>query len=44
MAALSEGELSVKVVQLALGDPGGAKCAGTRSASAAGVMALSVFF
>ena len=44
VAALSEWELSVKVVQLALRDPGGAKCAGTRSASAAGVMALSESF
>ena len=29
---------------LARRDPGGIKCAGTRTASAAGVMALSVFF
>ena len=29
---------------LACGDPGGAKCAGTRTASAAGVMALSESF
>ena len=29
---------------LACGDPGGIKCAGTRTASASGVMALSVFF
>ena len=29
---------------LACGDPGGAKCAGTRTASTAGVMALSESF
>ena len=30
--------------QLACGDPGGAKCAGTRTASAAGIMALPESF
>ena len=35
----------MKVEQLmACGDPGGAECAGVQAASAAGVMALSVFF
>ena len=29
---------------MACGDPGGAKCGGTRTASAAGVMALSEAF
>ena len=35
----------MKVVQLlGCGDPGGAKCAGTQTASTAGVMALSESF
>ena len=35
----------MKVAQLlACRDPGGAKCAGTRTASAAGIMALSESF
>ena len=45
VAALPQRELSVKVVQLlACGDPGGTKCAGTWTVSAAGVMALSESF
>ena len=31
-------------VCVCIGDPGGAKCAGTQTASAAGVMALSESF
>ena len=45
VAAMPQWELSVKLVQLmACGYPGGAECAATWAASAAGVMALSESF
>ena len=45
LAALPQWDLSVRWCScLACGDPGGAKCAGTQTASAAGIMALSESF